>query len=80
MQNRSPPARRNNLQRTAGPYIRVNFRLGREQFEVRFTSMSRHRQQDRLGPKSANTGSDGLLSALRLLLTILGRLITHAGA
>jgi len=24
MQDRSPPARRNHLQRTAGPYIRVN--------------------------------------------------------
>jgi hypothetical protein len=28
MQDRSPPARRNHLQRTAGPYIRVN-RVGR---------------------------------------------------
>src|SRR5258705_13679475 len=26
MQDRSPPARRNHLQRTAGPYIRVNDR------------------------------------------------------
>jgi len=37
MQDRSPPARRNHLQRTAGPYIWV--KLGRTQYEHMFSAL-----------------------------------------
>jgi hypothetical protein len=59
MQDRSPPARRNHLQCTAGPYIRVkNGSRGVAAGCLLCPAVSGHRQALSACPKSANFGSD----------------------
>jgi hypothetical protein len=54
MQDRSPPARRNRLQRTVGPYIGSNSEVPARNWEVRFALRNGHCLPGLSGPKSAN--------------------------
>src|SRR6476661_5775168 len=54
MQDRSPPARRIHLQRTAGPYIGSKTEVGGRNREVRFTPNTGHCRLHQPCPKGAD--------------------------
>src|ERR1700738_4499204 len=70
MRDRSPPARRNHLQRTAGPYIGSKTEVVPLEWHVGSTPKSRHRQATPACPFRAKLGSRRTELALLFFIVV----------